>query len=199
MVYIAYFTELNSKIWDYAQKRRICRENCKYAPDERFHGHFCPRRKPAKSCHPVWAYLGHSWPYLEGCFHYISYHLAHLVSIISIFTMLSLPNTTISCCANSWNRSNVCKGMGINLGINLRNGCFLPRVIFFHFGSLLIKGLFLLFLVLCFGGSLKERLPWFSDRQRWNYEFGIGKAKRQNIPFNKCLRLCSVDEHLFLT
>ena len=20
--------------------------------DERFHGHFCPRRKPAKSCHP---------------------------------------------------------------------------------------------------------------------------------------------------
>ena len=53
MVYIAYFTELNSKIWDYAQKRRICRENCKYALDERFHGHFCPRRKPAKSCHPV--------------------------------------------------------------------------------------------------------------------------------------------------
>ena len=53
MVYIAYFTELNSKIWDYAQKQRICRENCKYALDERFHGHFCPRRKPAKSCHPA--------------------------------------------------------------------------------------------------------------------------------------------------
>ena len=52
MVYIAYFTELNSKIWDYAQKQHICRENCKYALDERFHGHFCPRRKPAKSCHP---------------------------------------------------------------------------------------------------------------------------------------------------
>ena len=52
MVYIAYFTELNSKIWDYAQKRRICRKNCKYALDKRFHGHFCPRRKPAKSCHP---------------------------------------------------------------------------------------------------------------------------------------------------
>ena len=52
MVYIAYFTELNSKILDYAQKRRICRENCKYALDERFHGHFCPRRKPAKPCHP---------------------------------------------------------------------------------------------------------------------------------------------------
>ena len=52
MVYIAYFTELNSKNWDYAQKWRICRENCKYTPDEKFHGHFCPRRKPAKSCHP---------------------------------------------------------------------------------------------------------------------------------------------------
>ena len=55
MVYIAYFTELNSKIWDYAQKQRICRKNCKYALDERFHGHFCPRRKPAKSCHPATA------------------------------------------------------------------------------------------------------------------------------------------------
>ena len=52
MVYIAYFTELNSKIWDYAQKQRICRENCNYALDERFHGHVCSRRKPAKSCHP---------------------------------------------------------------------------------------------------------------------------------------------------
>ena len=31
----------------------MCRENCKYALDERFHGHFCPRRKPAKSCHPA--------------------------------------------------------------------------------------------------------------------------------------------------
>ena len=52
MVFIAYFTKLNSKLWDYAQKRRICRKNCKYALDERFHGHFCPRRKLAKSCHP---------------------------------------------------------------------------------------------------------------------------------------------------
>ena len=52
MVYIAYFTELNSKIWDYVQKRRICREICKYALDERFHGHFCPHRNPVKSCHP---------------------------------------------------------------------------------------------------------------------------------------------------
>ena len=52
MVYIAYFTELNLPICDYAQKRRICRENCNCALDERFHGHVCPRRKPAKSCHP---------------------------------------------------------------------------------------------------------------------------------------------------
>ena len=29
MVYIAYFTELDLQICDYAQKRRICRKNCK--------------------------------------------------------------------------------------------------------------------------------------------------------------------------
>ena len=52
MVYIAYFTELNLQICDYAQKRHICRENCKYALDKNFHGHFCPRRKAAKFCHP---------------------------------------------------------------------------------------------------------------------------------------------------
>ena len=42
MVYIAYFTALNLQICDFAQKRRICRENCKYVLDENFHGHFCP-------------------------------------------------------------------------------------------------------------------------------------------------------------
>ena len=52
MVYIAYFTELNLQICDYAQKRRICRENCKFVFDENFHGHFCPPRKAAKFCHP---------------------------------------------------------------------------------------------------------------------------------------------------
>ena len=30
LVYIAYFTELNLQICDYAQKQRICRENCEY-------------------------------------------------------------------------------------------------------------------------------------------------------------------------
>ena len=51
--YIANFTESNLQICGYAQKRRICRENCKYALDENFHGLFCPRRKAAKFCHPV--------------------------------------------------------------------------------------------------------------------------------------------------
>ena len=45
MVYIAYFTELNLQICDYAQKQRICRKNCKYALDKSFHGHFCPLTK----------------------------------------------------------------------------------------------------------------------------------------------------------
>ena len=42
--YIAYHTESN------LQKRRICRENIKYAPDENFYGHFCPRWKAANFC-----------------------------------------------------------------------------------------------------------------------------------------------------
>ena len=52
MVYIADFTELILQICNYVQKRRICRENSKYAPDENFCGHFCPRRKAASFCHP---------------------------------------------------------------------------------------------------------------------------------------------------
>ena len=52
MVYIAYFTELNLQICDCAQKARICGENCTYVPYENFPGHFCPRRKAAKFCHP---------------------------------------------------------------------------------------------------------------------------------------------------
>ena len=53
MVYIAYFTELILQICDYAQKRRIWRENCKYALDENLHCHFCSRRMAAKFCHPA--------------------------------------------------------------------------------------------------------------------------------------------------
>ena len=51
--YIAYYIDLNLQICDYTQKRRICRDNCKYALDEHFHGHFCPRRNAAKFCHPA--------------------------------------------------------------------------------------------------------------------------------------------------
>ena len=36
MVYIAYYTDLSLQICNYAQKRRICRINSKYALDEIF-------------------------------------------------------------------------------------------------------------------------------------------------------------------
>ena len=52
MVFIAYYTELNLQICNYAQKRRICRGNSKYALDDFFCEHFCPRRKAANFCHP---------------------------------------------------------------------------------------------------------------------------------------------------
>ena len=42
MVYIAYYTDLNLQICNYAQKRRICRENGKYALDESFMTIFAP-------------------------------------------------------------------------------------------------------------------------------------------------------------
>ena len=78
MVYIAYFTELNLQICDYAQKWRICRENCKYALDENFHGHFCPRREAAKFCHPECSYDAYEpkntvgrWSNLFNGFEYI--------------------------------------------------------------------------------------------------------------------------------
>ena len=71
MVYIAHFTELNLQICDYAKKQRICCENCKYALDENFHGHFCPRRKAAKFCHPGWKYLlnaiANTWSPWRSC------------------------------------------------------------------------------------------------------------------------------------
>ena len=40
MVYIAYYTELDLQNCNYVQKRRICRKNSKYAPDENFLGIF---------------------------------------------------------------------------------------------------------------------------------------------------------------
>ena len=53
MVYIAYCDKLKLQICNCAQKRRICGENSKYAPDENCCGHFCPRRKTANFCHPA--------------------------------------------------------------------------------------------------------------------------------------------------
>ena len=71
-----------------------------------------------------WVYHGHIFGILGYImkigFQYISYHLVHLMSIISIFTIMSLPNTT----RKFLKLSNVCKGMGINWDLNLRNGCF---------------------------------------------------------------------------
>ena len=34
------------------KNKRIYCENNKYVLDENFHGHFCPRGKAAKFCHP---------------------------------------------------------------------------------------------------------------------------------------------------
>ena len=45
--YMAYIAYLTKWICNYAQKRRICRENSKCTPDENFLGHFCTRRKAA--------------------------------------------------------------------------------------------------------------------------------------------------------
>ena len=64
MVYIAYFTELNSKIWDCAPKRRICRENCKYAFDE------WPFLPPTKNCQvlPPWNHFTFLFNFLSAVF-----------------------------------------------------------------------------------------------------------------------------------
>ena len=48
MVYIAYFTELKLQICNFAQKLRIV-EDCKYALDKNFHGHFCPDERLSSS------------------------------------------------------------------------------------------------------------------------------------------------------
>ena len=109
MVYIAYFTELNLQI-DYAQKRRICRENCKYPLNENFQGFFCPRRKAAKFCHPahlrggepVYLFPFLLFNYLHG--RQVSYLLKLLVRLrktyfedkMSLFFVLMTLSTTSS-------------------------------------------------------------------------------------------------------
>ena len=50
--YMVYYTDSNLQICIYAQKRRICRENSKYALGEKFYGHFCPLQKAANFCTP---------------------------------------------------------------------------------------------------------------------------------------------------
>ena len=45
--YMVYITELSLQICDYAQKRRICRENFKHALDKKFSWPFLP---PTKGC-----------------------------------------------------------------------------------------------------------------------------------------------------
>ena len=52
-VRIAYYTELNVQFCNYAQKRRICRQNSKYAPVKNLCGQFYRRRKAANYCHPA--------------------------------------------------------------------------------------------------------------------------------------------------
>ena len=46
-IYITYCTELNLQICNYVQKRHICHENSKYAPDENSYGHFCAPVSPS--------------------------------------------------------------------------------------------------------------------------------------------------------
>ena len=65
MIYIAYYTELNLQICNYAQKRCIFSENSKYAPDENIYSYFCLRRKAANFCHPV-GYCGRCLYYKEA-------------------------------------------------------------------------------------------------------------------------------------
>ena len=49
MVYIAYYTELNWQICNHAQKRRIFRENSKYAPGKNYLAIFASRESLTNS------------------------------------------------------------------------------------------------------------------------------------------------------
>ena len=96
MVHIAYFTELNLRICNYAQKRRICRENCKCALDENFHGHFCPWWKAAKFCHPVKASI-----VKEDVMSVIQPHekvfLGHKINKVQYYEVVITETTQFSC------------------------------------------------------------------------------------------------------
>ena len=66
MVYIAYYTELNMQICNYAKKTTHLLQNSKYAFAENLYGHFCPRRKAANFCHPVQILADNSGPKLAS-------------------------------------------------------------------------------------------------------------------------------------
>ena len=83
MVCFAYYTELNLQICNYAQKRHIGCENCKYTIDKKFYGYFCdiyaplpmPNRvnKGCKMPHPPFS----QWPKITFSYWYLQYlHLA---------------------------------------------------------------------------------------------------------------------------
>ena len=71
MEYIAYYTELNWQVCNYAQKGHICRKIIEYASDKNLYGHFCFRRKAANFCYPVPAYE----PYLMSMKTSTIYHV----------------------------------------------------------------------------------------------------------------------------
>ena len=58
------------------RKFAITRKNSKYAPDENFWGHFCPRRKAANFCHPG---LKHYCPMLNAALEWID-HMKNFVT-----------------------------------------------------------------------------------------------------------------------
>ena len=53
MVCIAYYTEFNVQICNYAQKQCICHGNIEHATDENLFGNYCCRWTAANFCHPV--------------------------------------------------------------------------------------------------------------------------------------------------
>ena len=69
MVYIAYNTELNLQICNYAPKRRTCRENSKYAPDENFCGQLAFNERLPTSATSVRAITLHCQHNFERTFH----------------------------------------------------------------------------------------------------------------------------------
>ena len=97
------------QICNYAQKQCICRENCKYAFDENFHGHFCPRRKAAKFCHPgadprkvIEHAVGHSL--LLGLYHINAIDHYQIGKVILYAPVKMLPLASNTADENDWEK-----------------------------------------------------------------------------------------------